>query len=392
MYGSLTSLVIFLALFGGNNGDRTCNWETNLEPGKSYPLINTGYPNWYSPGSTCKWVFKSKWDQLVNIQCRDVAMSSDQWCQGDRLEIQDGVGTVYSYCSLQQFPYTSQYSRVTVNLRTFTNRGGGRFSCTVQAVQPRGCDCGRRNAGKIYGGTETGVNEYPFMAALVDAQTYEIFCGGTIINPRQVLTAAHCVKNKRAKTYGVLVGAHNLKRVQDTPNAKFFLAEDSRVHWSYEGPTSGLDIAIVTIDGQFTFNQVIGPVCLPFQYLEESFSNKKTDILGWGADSSVNGPLNVLMKAMVTITTQATCRAQYPGTSDRHICTQDQHRDSCQFDSGGPLTIQFPTSGRVVQIGIMNRGPGCGQGEAALNLRVGPLVEWIIANTPTDFRNYCRAG
>jgi hypothetical protein len=55
---------------------------------------------------------------------------------------------------------------------------GSRFHCTITTVVDS-CDCGRQNSGKIVSGEETGVNEFPSMAGLID--TVEgIICGATI--------------------------------------------------------------------------------------------------------------------------------------------------------------------------------------------------------------------
>lgn len=63
------------------------------------------------------------------------------------------------------------------------------------------------------GGKETGINEYPMMAGVIDSVNKILYCGATIINDRQVVTAAHClVDNRNPMTLGVLVGEHDLSR------------------------------------------------------------------------------------------------------------------------------------------------------------------------------------
>ena len=59
-------------------------------------------------------------------------------------------------------------------------------------------------------GVETDVNEYPMVAGLIDTQRRVLVCGATIINKRQVLTAAQCVAGKSTNQIGVLVGDHDL--------------------------------------------------------------------------------------------------------------------------------------------------------------------------------------
>lgn len=50
--------------------------------------------------------------------------------------------------------------------------------------------CGQRLSGRVVGGTETSVGKWPWQVSLQYGSTH--ICGGTIIDPQWVLTAAHC--------------------------------------------------------------------------------------------------------------------------------------------------------------------------------------------------------
>ena len=57
------------------------------------------------------------------------------------------------------------------------------------------CNCGVVNdAQRIVGGTETAPNKYPWIVALWSTDGNYQFCGGSILNQKFILTAAHCVK------------------------------------------------------------------------------------------------------------------------------------------------------------------------------------------------------
>lgn len=63
---------------------------------------------------------------------------------------------------------------------------------------------------KIVGGRETGINEYPMMAGIINVPIQQVYCGGTIISPKHILTAAHCLNNLAVNDLGILVGDHDL--------------------------------------------------------------------------------------------------------------------------------------------------------------------------------------
>lgn len=71
---------------------------------------------------------------------------------------------------------------------------------------------------RIAGGEDTGVHEYPMMAEVIDASG-GIICGATIVNNKQVITAAHCISGRNYNSVGVLVGDHDLS------TSKFYITK-----------------------------------------------------------------------------------------------------------------------------------------------------------------------
>lgn len=64
---------------------------------------------------------------------------------------------------------------------------------------------------RIVGGTETIINEFPSMAAIVSKSNGRMICGASIIDAKYALTAAHCVNSpgKYATDVELLVGEHD---------------------------------------------------------------------------------------------------------------------------------------------------------------------------------------
>lgn len=66
---------------------------------------------------------------------------------------------------------------------------------------------------RIVGGTETGINEFPSMAAIVSKANGQLFCGASIIDANYALTAAHCINSpgRYASDIELLVGEHDYR-------------------------------------------------------------------------------------------------------------------------------------------------------------------------------------
>ncbi len=66
----------------------------------------------------------------------------------------------------------------------------------------------------IVGGEDAEPLKYPWMASLQQSSGH--FCGGSLINNKWVLTAAHCIKNKNIESFKVILGEHQFSKPEGT--------------------------------------------------------------------------------------------------------------------------------------------------------------------------------
>lgn len=111
------------------------------------------------------------------------------------------------------------------------------------------------------------VNEWPWMASLLQTTSKQLICGGSIVSVNHVLTAAHCVNKKRRKVLKtsellVLIGKHNLSAPHE--NFDWFHPYEILVHpdWETGGRQYDADIAVLVAEVPMPFSNSLLPVCL----------------------------------------------------------------------------------------------------------------------------------
>ncbi|XP_018055406.1 PREDICTED: venom serine protease 34-like [Atta colombica] len=365
---------------------QNCNYSGYLKPDSIYYVYNPNYPNVSNGRQYCRWFAESAF--RVRLTCDNFNIPWNFRCILNRLTVYVNDSASQSYCGNKSFSIESTGRFITIELSTSFWSSGIKFLCELQAIDETDdndfCRCGWKKPTKIVGGMETGVNEYPMMAGLVDSLQAEVFCGATIISERHVLTAAHCLENVDPSTVGVLVGDHDLTTGADTNASRLYTVSRFYVHPLYntEAPAQN-DIAVVMVNSVISFSEEVGPACLPFEHQFDSFAGSYVDLLGWGLTEFSGMKSSTLQKVTVTVITNRQCRQQYPGISNDHICTYAEEKDACQFDSGGPVLWQNPTTKREVLVGVITAGMGCGSNKAGINMRVGAYIDWILSVTPS---------
>lgn len=244
--------------------------------------------------------------------------------------------------------------------------------------------CGKSvtNSGRIVGGNETNALYWPFMAHLTIGQ---YLCGGTLINKRWVLSAAHCFPQRKRHlgSVTVVLGVGDVNEGGEV-NTQTFEAEDIIVHEDYTWPTH--DIALIKLNKDVITSSFASPACLPSG--EQPKTGQKCFAVGYGATSFGGAKAKNMMYVDLPAVDIDQCVEAYRGRReevdrDNMLCAgyspdDFQYKDACQGDSGGPILCQRCDNCNWYVAGITSFGKGCAEkGFYGVYTKVSTYESWI---------------
>jgi secreted trypsin-like serine protease len=228
---------------------------------------------------------------------------------------------------------------------------------------------------RIINGTQVLQSDEQWRAIVSLRYNTEHYCGGSLIAPTWVLTAAHCILAYAPTTIGV--GNYSLSSISP------YSIKHSIVHPNYNSFTIDNDIALIELNTAVTDIKVIT--------LDKNSTlapDTTTWTAGWGdTDIDPNQVFNPssLMEVLVPLVDFNTCNQAYHNIlTDNMICAgyMSGFYDSCQGDSGGPLAVE--ENGNTVQMGIVSSGGDCAAANSpGIYTKVQNYIDWIEDHTGT---------
>ena len=236
-----------------------------------------------------------------------------------------------------------------------------------------------RDSDKIVGGVQSVRGDWPWSCSLRKPTSH--ICGGSIINGKWIVTAAHCVSTSSpASSYNWHCGLHERNNHDEWTRA--FNSSRYVVHPNYNSRLIQNDIALFQFSNtDIDFDDYVMPVCFPQAH--HKYEDAVSIATGWGTLLSGGASATYHMEVAMPILKDVDCVKKFgSGNLDpaTQVCAgiEGANKDTCQGDSGGPLVVKHKDDGLWYLVGLTSWGYGCGDG--GVYTRCSAFRDWVLGH------------
>jgi len=229
-------------------------------------------------------------------------------------------------------------------------------------VPPYNGKCGKQliQSSRVVSGTDAVPGSWPWQVLIFLYGKRS--CGGSIVSPNYVVTAAHCVPREATPAdYVIRIGDFDLDAIEGYEKNHYVekLIKNPR----YSRMTLGDDIALLKLKTPIVFNQWVQPVCLPFKPVA---IGTECYVTGWGKTGHPGRPSKLLQQARLPVVANDVCekfnqRFVPVPIRDKMICAGHGGATksiSCHGDSGGAFVCRTGRDNAWQLHGVVSWGSG----------------------------------
>lgn len=202
--------------------------------------------------------------------------------------------------------------------------------------------------------------EFPWMVGIFKEDLFlnrsfeTIQCGGSLIHPSVVLTAAHCVNGKEEVSLKIRAGQWDIEALDEIYPVQKRQVKEYLVHEKYHKGAQSNGIALIFLEKPVTIAPNVNLICLPPQ--NQSFDMQRCYAAGWGKNAfGEEGEYQKKLKRVeLPIVPRDKCQIELRKTRlgqnfnlhDSFLCAggEREDADTCEGDGGSPLFCPLPNS------------------------------------------------